>query len=437
MMADPQGDPREEYERRQSRPTAEVIPPGMDDMAEAARSLGELAVNGDMTLVQERSLFGDLITAQPVRVARNDAKILQRIDVWGGIAGERWFYRYPVRNRRTGRVDYIEGPSVKCTNAVARLFGNCSVESRTVALDAKRDICYSRFGDLETGFSITKGQIVPRSATLGGDDEERRQQIAHNIGQSKSQRNVVEAALGDFAQRGFLAAKNSIVEKIGKNIEKARIRIVELLNELAQEKGVVGIVPRVEYVKGRKVDEWLAPDIAGVHGEIEFIADGMASIDETWPLPPPPEPRRGDTESGPAATPAATTPPAAAADAGAAAASSPTPQPGGSVPPSSGSVNENAEVPKPADGDVAGERTEGSGIASPTPPPPRNWQVPPDTMGQDAIIRVLGELLDETQTDADQDQLEQQNAERIAKITGEKGRLLRKRFDDKRKARHA
>ena len=53
------------------------------------------------------------------------------------MAGERWFYRYPVRNRRTGKIDYIEGPSVKCTNAVARLFGNCSVESRTVRLDDK------------------------------------------------------------------------------------------------------------------------------------------------------------------------------------------------------------------------------------------------------------------------------------------------------------
>jgi hypothetical protein len=424
-MADPQGDPREEYERRQSRPTAEVIPPG--DMAEAARSLGELAVtNGEMSVVQERSLFGDLITAQPVRVARNDAKILQRIDVWAGIAGERWFYRYPVKNRRTGRVDYIEGPSVKATNAVARLFGNCSIESRTVALDAKRDICYSRFGDLETGFSITKGQIVPRTATLGGEDEERRQQIAHNIGQSKSQRNVTEAALGDFAQRAFLSAKASIVDKIGKNIEKARVRIVELLNELGQEKGITGVVARVEYVKARKVSEWLAPDIAGIHGEIEFIADGMASIDETWPLPAP-EPRRGDTESAAAATPGALSP-APAADAGAAAASSSnSPPSGGSAPPSSDSVNENGP---------AGEPTHHP-HAEPEQPMPRNWQVPPDTMGQDAIIRVLGELLDSTESDEDQDQLEQQNAERIAKITGEKGRLLKRRFDDKRKARHA
>jgi hypothetical protein len=409
-MADPQGDPREEYERRQSRPTAEILPPG-DDMAEAARSLGELAVNGgDLTVVQERSLFGDIIMAQPTKVPRNDAKILQRIDVWAGMAGDRWFYRYPVKNRRTGRVDYIEGPSVKCTNAVARLFGNCTIESRTVRLDDKRDICYSRFGDLETGFSITKGQIVPRSATLGGDDEERRQQIAHNIGQSKSQRNVVEAALGDFAQRGFISAKNSIVEKIGKNIDKARNRIIELLNELAHEKGMNGIVARVEYVKGRKVAEWLAPDIAGIHGEIEFINDGMASIDETWPLPPPPEPRRSDATETPAAgTPPAASPNAAEPAAGAAAAS--TLPHDGSAPPPSGSVNETVDEP------------------------PRNWTLPADILGQDNVIKALHGYLDQTETDAEQDEFERQNAERISKITGEKGRLLQRRFDDKRKSR--
>ena len=66
---------------------------------------------------------------------------------------------------------------------------------------------------------------------------------------------------------------------------------------------------------------------------------------------------------------------------------------------------------------------------------PRDWSVPPNTMGQDNLIKALGELLDETTTDAEQDELERQNAERIAKITGEKGRLLKVRFDAKRRER--
>ena len=447
-MADPQGDPRDQHEEQQRRPTAEILPPSSDFDVEAMRSLGELAINRELTVVQERGLFGDLVTAQPVKVQRNAAKILKEIDVWAAIAGPRWFYRYPVKNRRTGKTDYIEGPSVKCTNAVARLFGNCSIESRTMKLDDKQYICYSRFGDLETGFSMTKGQLVPRSATLGGEDEERRVAIAHNIGQSKSQRNVTDAALGDYTQRGFEGAKASIVERIGRNVEKARERIVTLLAELGRDKGIPTIVQRVEYVTGRRVGEWLAPDIAGIHAELEAVREGFASIDEQWPLPAPAEPRRGNGETettAAAATPTASSPPAEATTTGAAAASAPS-QPTGSAPPSSGSVNETSP---PGDSPVAGAGTEGSGNASPSPTPPhpaatsdapdqpqqRNWQVPPDVIGQENIIRVLSELLEMAETDAEQDEFERQNAERIAKITGERGRLLRNKFDAARRAR--
>jgi hypothetical protein len=51
------------------------------------------------------------------------------------------------------------------------------------------------------------------------------------------------------------------------------------------------------------------------------------------------------------------------------------------------------------------------------------------------VIKGLTELLDLTESDADQDLLEQQNAERIAKITGTKGQALRASFADKRRAR--
>jgi hypothetical protein len=56
----------------------------------------------------------------------------------------------------------------------------------------------------------------------------------------------------------------------------------------------------------------------------------------------------------------------------------------------------------------------------PEPEPLRNWTVPPTLVGQDAILKALHELLTMTRTQADLDQLCEQNAERIAKITGTK-----------------
>ena len=81
-MADPQRDPREAEPQR--RPTAEILPPGDDFDVQAERSLGELAVNQELTVVQERGLFGDLITAQAVGASAT-TKILQR-----STCGRRW-----------------------------------------------------------------------------------------------------------------------------------------------------------------------------------------------------------------------------------------------------------------------------------------------------------------------------------------------------------
>ena len=283
------------------RPTMTLEAERLDDpMLEAAQSLGELATQSpNLTVTQERSLFGDIVTAQPIKVARNEADILKRIDILAAGAGTRWFYRYPVKNRRKGTTDYIEGPTIKCTDAVLMRYKNAAVESRTIALpgDARTYVCYSRFCDWENGVSITMGQLVPRSATLGGEDEERRVAIAHNVGQSKSRRNVCVAAMGEFVQRGFLAAKRSLIERIGRDLTKSRKVIADELNKL----DVPNVVQRVEQVYARRQGDWLAADIASIYAELQGIADGMSSIDETWPLPPPPEPSRRDDETSAAA----------------------------------------------------------------------------------------------------------------------------------------
>jgi len=279
------------------RPTMTLEGERLDDpMLEAAQSLGELQTSTpNLSVTQERSLFGDIVTAQPIKVARNEADILKRIDILAAGAGTRWFYRYPVKNRRKGTTDYIEGPTIKCTDAVLMRYKNAAVESRTITLpgDARTYVCYSRFCDWENGVSITMGQLVPRSATLGGEDEERRVAIAHNVGQSKSRRNVCVAAMGEFVQRGFLAAKRSLIERIGRDIAKSRKVIGDELNKL----DVPNLVARVEQVYARKQGDWLAADIASIYAELQGIADGMSSIDETWPLPPPPEPSRRDETS--------------------------------------------------------------------------------------------------------------------------------------------
>lgn len=347
----------------------EAIPP--DDMMEAARSLGALATTQELTITQERSLFGDIVTAQPIRQRRDLAGMLKKIDIIAAAAGKRFFYRYPVKNRRTRSIDYIEGPTIKATNAVMLLYGNAAVESRTIPM-GEGYICYSRFCDWESGTSFTKGQLVPKSATLGGEDEERRAAIAHNVGQSKSQRNVIEAALGEYVHRAFEVAKTSLIERIGRDIERSRRVIVEELAKLA----VPGIVGRIEQACARKSSDWLAPDIARIYAELQGILDGMSSVDETWPLPAPPEPKRSDA-AGPSPS------------AGDAPTSGPAAEPVAGAPPSP---------------------------ASDARPPDSPWRVAHDVVGQESIYTRLRALLIVTTRAADIDAIVAENAERISKF---------------------
>src|SRR5687768_16047702 len=61
------------------------------------------------------------VGAQAITVKRDPSKVLQSLRTFAAAAGENWYYRWQVKNSRTGRMDTIEGPSVKLANDLARL----------------------------------------------------------------------------------------------------------------------------------------------------------------------------------------------------------------------------------------------------------------------------------------------------------------------------
>jgi hypothetical protein len=255
---------------------------------------GGTAVLPGGQLMSERTIFGDIITAQPIKLPRNEAKVLQRVDAMSQANGEKWYYRFPVKNRRTGKTDYIEGPSIECTGAVARYYGNCQVQTALAAETPLQWVFASRFVDLETGYSLIRPFLQPKGgAKLGGQDDDRRLQMAWGIGVSKCERNVVDKALSDIVDRAFIGAKQSLVDRIGKRLPEARTRILARVKEIGGDP----MIERVIHVYQRKPDEWLAPDVARLFAEVKAVEDGMTSVDEVWPLPPPAEPSRRDETS--------------------------------------------------------------------------------------------------------------------------------------------
>ena len=217
-----------------------------------------------------------IVGAQPVAVRRDEKTILDKLRMLGAAAGSDWFYRFPVRKKEGGQ-DWIEGPSIKLANDVARIFGNNVNEVREIDVgDAW--VFYARFTDIETGFSMERAYRQRKSqASMRTRDTDRQLDIAYQIGQSKAIRNCIVNSLQIYADYAFEQARDSLVDKIGKNLEGWRKRTLERLAEIPVE------LPRVERVLGRSAKEWLAPNIAQIVAMVKSIADGMATVDEVFP----------------------------------------------------------------------------------------------------------------------------------------------------------
>ncbi len=244
----------------------------LDDFAAAGQNQMVAAPSVQPMMSPGDRVFG----AQQVAVYRDEARILQKLAALGAAAGDDWFYRFPV-NSKNGQKSFIEGPSIKLANDVARIYGNCEVDTRVVDLGPSW-LIYARFTDFESGYALTRPFQQDKNASrMGGDDQARKLDIAFQIGVSKAIRNVVSNALQTFADFAFNAARNSLVEKIGKNVVKWR----EQMQVRLKDRGVE--LQRVEYVIGRSAADWTAPDIAKVIAMMKAIGDGMATIDETFP----------------------------------------------------------------------------------------------------------------------------------------------------------
>jgi hypothetical protein len=258
----------------------------MNDLEQRSRDLAEFAnatgqpnqpvPHGHALVRPTTGLAERVIGAQPVEVYRDEAKILQKLTALAAAAGTDWFYRFPVK-RKDGGQDWIEGPSIKLANDVARIFGNNVNEIRELDVgDAW--VFYARFTDIETGFSMERAYRQRKSqASMKTRDADRQLDIAYQIGQSKAIRNCIVNSLQIYADYAFEQARNSLIEKIGKDLSKWCERTLQGLAKMPVD------IKRVERAIGRASRDWLAPNVAQVIAMMKSVADGMASVDEVFP----------------------------------------------------------------------------------------------------------------------------------------------------------
>lgn len=252
---------------------------GLADYANADAAMQPMRPPGGHAVVKAPTIVDSIVPigAQQVAVQRDDARVKQKVAFEAAAAAENWYYRFPVRSKE-GQRDYIDGPTIKLANAVARLYGNCAIETRVLDYGDSW-LFLARFSDFENGFSMERAFQQRKSQTsIKTRDYDRQQDIAFQIGQSKAIRNAITNALGTLCDYAEEQARSSLVERIGKTLESSRQRIVERIAEISVD------IHRVERVIGRTAKQWLAPDIARVNAMVQGILDGMSSADETFPL---------------------------------------------------------------------------------------------------------------------------------------------------------
>jgi len=215
--------------------------------------------------------------AMKIEQRRDISRVMQMIRAEATAAGDDFFYSWEVDDRKKNRKVEISGPTIKCANAVSRIYGNCSVKVRAFDL-GPHWIFYAQFYDMETGYVLERPFQQRKNQNIGSKfDADRALDIVFQIAVSKAARNVICNALSTFTDFAYDVAREELIEKISKNLPRYRERITQRLTEL-------DIDPlRIETLRGRKIAEFTAQDVAKTISEIQAVTDGMAPADEIWP----------------------------------------------------------------------------------------------------------------------------------------------------------
>jgi hypothetical protein len=219
-----------------------------------------------------------IVTATRVAIKRNVPAIIQQCRAIASAKGDAVFYRWPVKNRKTGGEEIVEGCSIVGAMIVASTYGNCRLGARIGGETATHWVFEAAFVDAETGFNYLRTYQQRKSQSLGGKmDADRGMDMVYQIGQSKAIRNVVIGALGYITDEVVDAGKQGLVERIGKAPDKARQWLVGQLQLLDVP------LAHVERIVTRKVADWTVPDMAKLMSQLSSVKDGFASALDYWP----------------------------------------------------------------------------------------------------------------------------------------------------------
>lgn len=217
-----------------------------------------------------------IIRMEPRTMKRVEAASIAEASLLGTLA----YYSWGAGKNR------IEGPSWNLAKSLMRCFGNCSLDMDPVQDLPDAWVFTARAVDHETGFSISRQFRQAKGWQVHGRfDEERKDDIRFQIGQSKALRNVALAFLPEWlVDRCLDQAKGGVREAIERAVDEHGMEkvVTQALSRLARlgvpEARVLGCMGRAT------VAAITVEDLVILRGSITAAEKGADTIDNLFPV---------------------------------------------------------------------------------------------------------------------------------------------------------
>lgn len=265
------------------------------DMEEVKKSEAAAAAQAVDSQAPATMVHTDYVTARHVPLPRNLKAIMKEAIDIAELSGELFFYRWETSStsHKTGEVKkgFVIGHSVKLTNEAVRIFGNCVIHQKPVIQTPNAWIFTTAFIDLQTGFTRERQFRMDKQWPVHGRmDKFRKDDIRFQIGQSKSDRNVVLNSLPQIIlERMLETAINSVRKQIEfkiKNVYGGDTQ--KLIDELLKAFTSYAIDQElIEKKIGLKRNKWDVNTLVMLTGDVKALKGGnetketLYSLDET------------------------------------------------------------------------------------------------------------------------------------------------------------
>jgi hypothetical protein len=234
-------------------------------------TFGEQFLREGKALVQTRTEYQTAVTVQK---PREIGKIKNTLMEEANMAGERFYYSWRVKTK-SGKRETVEGPSIGLARSAARLWGNCAWGA-TYTEDEDHYFVDGHFVDLETGFNASRPFRQRKAPDIGKYDQDRKEDIAFQIGVSKAMRNVVLNSLPDWlTEQAREMAKKAVVGgfEIAYKDEKKWKKLIE---KAISEYGRFKVTEQTLVKMMGPVKSWTPAIMAELFSMIQTLRDGWS-----------------------------------------------------------------------------------------------------------------------------------------------------------------